>query len=175
MGQDHDRAILLMPSGTQNPGSYRRRKAAHLRLGRRGEALAARALTEAGIELLVRNFRCALGEVDIVAREGSTLCFIEVKTRRRTGRFRPAAAVGRAKQQRLVRVAGRYLREIGWPGVLHRFDIVEVLMSGRRVADIRHWRGAFDERSPDPASRFPDLPVSGRPRRFRGGLSGQHE
>ena len=103
--------------------------------------------------------RCALGEVDIVARDGGVLCFIEVKTRRRAGRFRPAGAVGRAKRRRLMRVAGRYLREIGWPCIRHRFDIVEVLLDRRRLVDLRYWRGAFGPVPPEPSSRFPSLPA----------------
>jgi len=122
------------------------RRAAHLVLGRRGEGLAVRLLRELGLEILVRNYRCPAGEVDIVAREGDVLCFVEVKTRRRAISSRPADAVGRAKRRRLVRTARRYLREIGRPGVRHRFDIVEILLDGRRVSDARHWRRAFTER-----------------------------
>ncbi|MBT4819215.1 MAG: YraN family protein, partial [Lentisphaerae bacterium] len=66
-----------------------------MRLGRRGERIAARLLREVGYDVLARNFRAEAGEIDIVARDGETLCFVEVKTRRRIGKARPAAAVGK--------------------------------------------------------------------------------
>ena len=121
------------------------RRAAHLRLGRRGERLAARLLRELGLEVLVRNYRGPHGEIDIVAREGDVLCFVEVKTRRRAVHSRPADAVGRAKRRNLVRTAHRYLREIGRPDILYRHDIVEIVLEGRRVRDARYWRRAFTD------------------------------
>ena len=133
------------------------RRKAHLRLGRRGERLAVRLLREVGYDVLVRNFRSAAGEVDIVARDGETLCFVEVKTRRRIGRARPGAAVGRAKQKHIIRVAHRYLREIGRPHIRYRFDIVEIVLDGLRVRDARIWPGAFTEEPRGDARLFPDI------------------
>ena len=121
------------------------RKAAHIRLGRRGENLAARLLEELGLEPLVRNYRCAHGEIDLIVRDGNTLCFVEVKTRRRANRSRPADAVNWRKRKRLVRTAQRYLREIGHARILYRFDIVEIIFTGRQVSDARYWHGAFTE------------------------------
>ena len=121
---------------------FRRAQAAHLRLGRQGEALALRLLEELGLEPLCRNYRHGRWEIDIVARDGATLCFVEVKTRRHP-RFRPAAAVGRAKRQHLRRAALHYLRELQAPAVNYRFDIVEVVRQGRRWTEIRHWPNAF--------------------------------
>jgi putative endonuclease len=130
-------------------------RAAHLRLGRRGERLAARLLHELGVEVLVRNYRCPAGEIDIVAREGEVLCFVEVKTRRRAVGSRPADAVGRAKRERLIRAAHHYLREIGRPALLYRFDIVELLLAGFRVGQARFWRQAFAEQEDSGVLRFP--------------------
>lgn len=130
----------------------------HLRLGRRGERLACRLLTELGYDVLLRNYRTPHGEVDIVAREGTTMCFVEVKTRRRRGAARPAAAVGPAKQRRLIRSAHAYLRELGWPPLIYRFDIVEVLLDRARVHDARCLRGVFSEERAASAARFPDMP-----------------
>ena len=131
------------------------RRAAHLRLGRRGESLAARLLSELGLEILARNYSCAAGEIDIVARDGERLCFVEVKTRRRAISSRPADAVGREKRRRVIRAAHRYLREIGWPDIVYRFDIVEILLAGRQVTDARHWRGAFSEERNRPGLSLP--------------------
>lgn len=141
---------------------FRARRAAHLRLGRRGERLACRLLGALGLEILARNFSGARGEIDIVAREADTLCFIEVKTRHRLHRDRPAAAVGAGKRQNLVRTAHQYLREIGNPPLNYRFDIIEALLDRWRVRDLRYYRNAFTEedvRRPA-AERFPD---TGRP------------
>ena len=136
---------------------FAKRRAAHLRLGRRGERLAARLLRELGLDVLMRNYRCAAGEIDIVARDGEVLCFVEVKTRRHALRSRPGEAVGRAKRARLIRSARRYLREAGHPDVVYRFDIVEILISGRRVTDARYWRQAFSESRPRGEAAFPHV------------------
>ena len=136
---------------------FRTRRAAHLRLGRRGEKIAVRLLREQGTEVLLRNYRCTQGEIDIVARDGEVLCFVEVKTRHRSAHSRPADAVGSAKKLRISRAAHRYLREIGWPAVRYRFDIVEVVLAGRSVTDVRHWRGAFTEDRHPAGARFPSV------------------
>ena len=137
---------------------FRTRRAAHLRLGRRGERLACRLLGALGLEILARNFSGTRGEIDIVARESDTLCFIEVKTRHRVYRARPAAAVGSAKRRNLVRAAHQFLREIGNPPVNYRFDIVEALLDRWQVRDIRYYRNAFTEEDVHRAAadRFPD-------------------
>ncbi len=144
-----------------NGRSFARRRAVHLRLGRRGERIAGRLLAELGFELLVRNYRCGEGEIDLVAREKHVLCFIEVKTRRRAGTRRPAEAVGRAKRRHIIRAARRYLREIGRPPVPHRFDIVEVILDRGVLRNLRLHRGAFtDEKVPRSTlpGHFPSMP-----------------
>jgi len=142
---------------------FARARARHLRLGRRGERLAGRALEEIGFDILTRNYRCSYGEIDLVAREGLTLCFIEVKTRRSAEFARPAAAVGREKRRRIIRAAQRYLREIGHPLIPYRFDIVEVVLHSLTVREITLHRAAFTPETPrDPnALRFPSTPSPG--------------
>lgn len=122
----------------------RRARNAHLRLGRQGEALAVRLLEELGLEILCRNYRHGRWEIDIVARDGAILCFIEVKTRRNP-LFRPASAVGREKRRHLVKAARHYLRELHFPGLVRRFDIIEVVRRDRSWSELRHWPGAFAE------------------------------
>ena len=134
---------------------FGKRRAAHLRLGERGERLAVRLLRELGLDVLTRNYRTDRGEIDIVAREGTTLCFVEVKTRHHRVNSRPADAVGTSKRQRIARAARQYLREIGFPPLLYRYDIVEVILVGPQVTDVRYWRNAFQEERQDAASRFP--------------------
>jgi putative endonuclease len=141
------------------PVRFGRRRAAHLRLGRRGERIARTLLLRLGLDVLTTNYRTAQGEVDIVAREGTMLCFVEVKTRHRQVHARPADAVGREKRRRIIRAARRYRRDIGWPAIPHRYDIVEIVLNGRRLCDARYWPGAFtEEERPwgDTLARFDD-------------------
>jgi putative endonuclease len=131
------------------PGrGFARRRAAHLRLGRRGELAAGRILAELGMEILCRNYRSGQGEIDLVARDGTVLCFVEVKTRQ-ASRWpgRPADAVDHSKRLRLARTARQYLRRLAKPEVAYRFDIVEVIYAGRKLAAVRHLPGAFQETS----------------------------
>lgn len=94
--------------------------------GRWGEQRAAAWYREAGFSVVAANWRCQIGEIDIVARRGTLVVFAEVKARR-TERFGPAAAaVGPAKQARLRRLAARWLAEHAAHGVEVRFDVVAV-------------------------------------------------
>jgi len=112
-------------------------------LGRFGEDLAVRHLEAAGLEILDRNWRCAEGEIDIVAAEGGTLVVCEVKTRTGTAFGDPAEAVVGGKATRLRRLALRYLAErgIGWQDL--RFDVVTVVRRSDGDPVVRHLRGAF--------------------------------
>lgn len=82
-----------------------------VKLGRRGEELAARELTRRGYEIVTRNWRCQSGEVDVIARRGETWYFFEVRTRRGREFGTPEESVTRAKQQRMIDVALTYLGE----------------------------------------------------------------
>jgi putative endonuclease len=121
----------------------RRQRASHLRLGRRGERLAASFLRrEHGFKILYRNFRSKYGgEIDLVCRDraANALVFVEVKTRRSDAFGPPHAAVTRAKQERLLRGARQWLRMLDRPEIVYRFDVVEVIMDdGPRIALIRN-------------------------------------
>jgi len=113
------------------------------RLGQLGEAAAAQLLVEAGFEILDRRCRVRAGEIDLVALDGETLVFVEVKARNGTGYGTPAAAVTPAKQRRLARVALTLLSRRGWLDRRCRFDVVEVFASGGRVRRVNHIRDAF--------------------------------
>jgi putative endonuclease len=95
-------------------------------VGKAGEEAAVQYLRHCGYRILERNYRCRLGEIDLIARDGKTLAFIEVKTRR-SQRFGPAAsAVTRAKQRHLIRVSQVYLTQMGQAHELCRFDVVTI-------------------------------------------------
>ncbi|ETK33968.1 YraN family protein [Microbispora corallina] len=114
--------------------------AAKDRLGRHGEQLAADFLEAAGVRILARNWRCAEGEIDIVARDGNALVVVEVKTR--SGRSHGTAfeAVTQGKLLRLRSLAGRWLAS-----QTERFDSirVDVIALERFAGDfsLRHERG----------------------------------
>ncbi|WP_407697799.1 YraN family protein [Streptomyces kaniharaensis] len=84
-------------------------------LGRYGERVAARRLTEDGLRILDRNWRCVEGELDIVALDGDTVAVCEVKTRSERSFQQPTEAIDQAKAARLHRLAERWMAE-RWPG-----------------------------------------------------------
>lgn len=114
------------------------------RLGRAGEEAAARWLEGRGMRILARCFRVRGGEIDLVARDGSTLVFVEVKSRSGLSFGRPSEAVDRRKRARLVRAAALYLLAHGGEERPCRFDVVEVLAGPSGRLSVRHLRDAFD-------------------------------
>jgi putative endonuclease len=114
-----------------------------IELGAHGERIAAAYLTDAGLRLLDRNWRCREGELDIVAREGDALVFCEVKTRRAVGYGHPVEAVTPTKQRRLRVLAQRWLAAHDEHAPDLRFDVVGVLVQPGRPALVTHLRAAF--------------------------------
>ncbi|MFJ4787043.1 YraN family protein [Streptomyces sp. NPDC088794] len=112
-------------------------------LGKYGEDLAARRLSESGLTVLERNWRCGrTGEIDIVARDGDVLVVCEVKTRRAGPFEHPMAAVTPTKADRLRTLAERWAQEHGGapPGGV-RIDLVGVLLPDRGAPVVEHARG----------------------------------
>lgn len=110
---------------SQSQGDYKQK------LGQRGEEIAADYLQQQGYVVLARNWRCRAGELDIVARDGETLAFVEVRARR-GDRFGTAEeSITPAKQAKLVELAQTYLQEAGLEDVAWRIDVVAVEI-GRR-------------------------------------------
>ena len=112
-------------------------------MGERGENLAARHLQSRGYKIIVRNFRCELGEIDIVARDGKTLVFVEVKTRSYDDPA-PADQVNATKMHQLTKAAKIFLSRYGTPQPPARFDVVAVLWPNGREPIIRHTPHAFE-------------------------------
>ena len=111
-------------------------------LGAYGEALAARHLTEQGMVLLDRNWRCELGEIDIVAREGDALVVCEVKTRRGLNYGSPLESITYRKLTTLRKLAGRWLQTHQLKPAAIRIDIVAVLFDHNTPPRVDHVRGA---------------------------------
>lgn len=112
-------------------------------VGAYGERCAVQHLVAAGLRVLNRNWRCPRGEIDIIAQDGETIVFCEVKTRRGGHFGTPAEAVGAAKARRVRRLAAEWLATRGGDGRDVRFDVVEVVVTGRGAARVEHIRGAF--------------------------------
>ena len=123
----------LYPTGARarpaGPGLAQRKGVgshATVALGICGEKLACETLTRQGYAILATRYRTRVGEIDIVARDGETLAFVEVKTRTSDDYGVPAEAVTWRKQRRIVTMARWYLTEKGLHGCLCRFDVVTV-------------------------------------------------
>jgi putative endonuclease len=95
-------------------------------MGDLGEALAGKILEHKGYVILDRNFRTRYGEVDLVAKEGEVLVFVEVKARSSLNYGSGAEALTKMKQQRLIRAALHYLFCRGWQNCPCRFDLLEL-------------------------------------------------
>ena len=95
-------------------------------LGRWGEQVAADYLRENGYRIEETNYRCPRGEIDIVARDGPVVAFVEVRTRRGLGHGTPQESVTPAKQRKLIEVSQTYLQERELSDVDWRIDVVAI-------------------------------------------------
>ena len=111
--------------------------------GQLGEDAAVRFLQAKGYKILERNFRCSFGEMDIIARQGDELVFIEVRSRRSEGFGDPAESVGAVKQRKLSRIALHYLQKHDLLDTKARFDVlgIRVRPEGQEIELVRD---AFD-------------------------------
>ena len=112
-------------------------------MGDRGENLAARYLRNRGYKIIARNFRSEVGEIDIVARDGRTIVFVEVKTRSYDDPA-PEDQVNEAKQHQITKAARYYLGRYGNVQPAARFDVVAVVWPNNRDPLIRHTPHAFE-------------------------------
>ena len=116
---------------------------ARIELGKAGEDLACRELERRGYAILARRYRQRGGELDIVARDGVTMVFVEVKARQDRAYGIAAEAVDFVKRRRLARLAHDYVMRHGLANCPCRFDVVSVhLESGRAVIEV--FQNAFD-------------------------------
>jgi putative endonuclease len=135
----------MIRKAEQPPSSMKLSLPFHLRTGLWGEAQAQRFLAAKGYKILGRRVRIGLrDEIDMVARDGATLVFVEVKTKKTESYGRPFAAVDRAKRKAQSRAAVRYLKRLKCPPVCFRFDVVEVVgQEGDPAPLLRHIENAF--------------------------------
>lgn len=112
-------------------------------LGRKGEEAAARFLYRRGYDILERNWSCFAGEADIIARDGDTLVFVEVKTRKSCEKGFPSEHVSASKRDRYEKIALAYAADYAYVDVPVRFDIVAIVVVDADKAMIRHDIDAF--------------------------------
>lgn len=111
--------------------------------GMQGQQDAEKFLRGKGYVILQRNFRVRAGEIDLIARDGEYIVFVEVKYRQGAGHGLPRESVGAAKQRKISKTALYYISMTGLAEQDFRFDVVEVL-GGGGVVTINHIENAFD-------------------------------
>jgi putative endonuclease len=113
--------------------------------GTRSENAAARFLKRLGYRIIVRNYSCPHGELDIVALDGGTVVFVEVRSTATDDLLRAAASVDQVKQRRLTRLALHFLRQRRQLGHAARFDVLTISWpTGQREPRIVHYPQAFE-------------------------------
>lgn len=113
-------------------------------VGDRGERCAVRYLRRLGFRIIARQYRTSFGEIDVIARDGTDIVFVEVKTRRSEVAGQPFEAVTLAKQRKLTQLAMAYLKQKQLLETPARFDVVSVLWEeGVKTPTIKHYRNAF--------------------------------
>jgi len=114
-------------------------------LGDEGERLAARYLRRQGFRILARRYRTAMGEIDLIARDGKSIVFVEVKTRRSEAAGLPHEAVDLHKQAQLTRLALAFLKRFRLLEQPARFDVVSIVWAAAACPpEIIHYRNAFE-------------------------------
>jgi putative endonuclease len=110
-------------------------------LGRQGEEIAARYLVDKGYKVIQRNWRCPVGELDLVMEDDNTLVFVEVRTRQGQRFGRAEESLTPAKQARLIELAQTYLQETGGAHLSWRIDVVAIQL-GPGLPHIKHIENA---------------------------------
>ncbi|SHJ05325.1 YraN family protein [Lutispora thermophila] len=113
-------------------------------LGEKGEKAAAEYLENKGYRIIERNYKCKLGEIDIIAADNDTIAFIEVKTRSSDNFGQPGEAVNYYKQRKIVQTALSYICDKNLFDWMSRFDVVEVITDNERIIDINLIKNAFE-------------------------------
>jgi len=112
-------------------------------LGRWGESIVVNRLVRGGWTVLDRNFRYGHNEIDIVARKGSTVAFVEVKTRSGTEHGHPFASITPTQRRDIARVASAWVARYGRSGDVYRFDAAAVYRDERGVVQVEYVADAW--------------------------------
>ena len=112
-------------------------------LGSKGEDLAIQFLKKKGYRIIKRNYKTYVGEIDIIARDGNTIVFVEVKTRANDSFGYPFEAVNKKKRQKLKNLALLYLKSQVKESPV-RFDVLSIFYADGRKLEIEHIKDAFE-------------------------------
>lgn len=115
-----------------------------LDLGKLGEEQAVARLKKEGYRVLARNYRNTFGEIDIIAKDGKCLCFIEVRTRTKDWHGHPFESISSIKQKKIIRAARGYLAQQDTEDVEARFDVVAVIPDDTGGFTIEFLKDAFE-------------------------------
>jgi putative endonuclease len=115
--------------------------------GQPGEQMAVGYLQQQGYRIQQQNYRCRHGEIDIIAWDGPTLVFVEVKSKRQTAFGSPQAMVGQRKQHKIIRVAMVYVQQHRLQNVALRFDVVAITYLPGTPPAVTHVLAAFEASS----------------------------
>ncbi len=153
MAASSNQKVILRISDWLRHLGRRREWTPALALGRRGEDLAHRFLRARGFIIVARNYRLSSGdaEADLIAWDGESLVFVEVKSRETADFGPPERAIGEEKRKHLLRIAREYTRKTGTPWDRIRFDIVSVVLT--KPPAIELFRGALSIRSKASSNR----------------------
>jgi len=119
-------------------------KSGNSSLGELGESIAVAFLLGGGFFIIEKNFRCVCGEIDIVARDGRTIVFVEVKCRKNRNYGPPQLAVTPFKQRQISKTALVWLSKRRLYDAEARFDVVAIVVHEHDLPEIEHIRNAFD-------------------------------
>ncbi|MBI4642002.1 MAG: YraN family protein [Candidatus Tectomicrobia bacterium] len=113
-------------------------------IGKKGEELATQFLIRKGYTILEQNYRSPLGEIDLIALDGLTIVFTEVKTRRSASFGPPALSVTKQKQKKLVKLAQMYILQKNLRAIACRFDVISIVARpDGSLEDLDHIENAF--------------------------------
>jgi putative endonuclease len=112
-------------------------------LGNKGESLAVKFLQTKGYKIISKNYKTSIGEIDIIAQDGETVVFIEVKTRANDSFGCPFEAVHRRKRRKLRDLALLYLKKLG-KELPVRFDVLSIMYTENSIKEIEHIKDAFE-------------------------------
>jgi len=119
-------------------------KSKKLSTGEEGERRAEKFLKKKGFRILQKNYLCKTGELDIVAKEGETLVFVEVKTRKKHGKELPEAAMTAKKKHRVCCAAKHFMKSYRLTNKLFRFDVIGLEFDDENNWEIFHWQNAIN-------------------------------
>ncbi len=111
-------------------------------VGNRGESLAEDYIKRKGYKIIHRNYRCKLGEIDIIAKDGDTIVFIEVRTKQNENFGSPQDSVTSTKISKISKTALNFIQEKNLSGYSYRFDFIAITFSQGKP-NIEHIENAF--------------------------------